>query len=278
MIAPIDSTTALRLVEVVLGANLLLASLEYLAQHADFRPGGLAYGGATFRGGGGLRRVNRAVASAPLFPLLSAVRGLGAIALMAGVVHGSALPVLMVGLCALTVAMNMSFVFGTDASDQISLLVLFGLTVGAPFRDSESIRLATLWFIALHSAISYMSAGWSKLRIREWRDGRFVRSVATCELYGHPWTQRALSGQAMAVLASWATMGFEVLFFLAIVGGPVLAPAVLVVGFLFHLSNAVFMGLNRFVTAFLATYPALWFCGQRPESFLDLAAVFTTGS
>lgn len=273
----IDSTAALRLVELVLGANLLLASLEYLVQHADFRPGGLAYGGATFRGGGGMRRVNRAVASAPLFPLLAALRGLAAVALMAGVAQGPVGPVLLVGLCGLTVVINMSFVFGTDASDQIGLLVLFGLTLGAPFRDSETVRQATLWFIALHSAISYMSAGWSKLRIREWRDGRFVRSVATCELYGHPWTQRALQGRAMAVLASWATMGFEILFFLAIVGGPVLAPAMLVVGFLFHLSNAVFMGLNRFVTAFLATYPALWFCGQRPETLLDLADVFITG-
>ena len=30
-------------------------------------------------------------------------------------------------------------------------------------------------------------------------------------------------------------------------------------GVAFHLSNAVFMGLNTFLWSFLATYPALWF-------------------
>ena len=57
----------------------------------------------------------------------------------------------------------------------------------------------------------------------------------------------------------WAVMVFELVFPLALFSQPALFIA-LGLAMLFHLANAYFFGLNRFVFAWLAAYPSLlWF-------------------
>jgi hypothetical protein len=72
-----------------------------------------------------------------------------------------------------------------------------------------------------------------------------------------------LSRPGPARLAAWAMLGFECGFPLALVD-PVLCGALLAAGACFHLANAIAFGLDRFLWAWLAAYPALlYWVGQR---------------
>ena len=64
----------------------------------------------------------------------------------------------------------------------------------------------------------------------------------------------------LCAAAAWFVIAFEVTFPLALVLGPTGVAVYAAVGALFHVSNAVLMGLNTFVWAFVATYPAVLFC------------------
>ena len=58
--------------------------------------------------------------------------------------------------------------------------------------------------------------------------------------------------------ASWAVIGFEVLFPLALLNQTLLIAA-LTCAAAFHIANACLFGLNRFVWFWLAAYPSiLW--------------------
>lgn len=60
---------------------------------------------------------------------------------------------------------------------------------------------------------------------------------------------------------AWAMMLFEAAFPLALLY-PALTFPFLAAAFTFHLLNAKLLGLNRFVPAWLATYPAILFASH----------------
>jgi hypothetical protein len=68
--------------------------------------------------------------------------------------------------------------------------------------------------------------------------------------------------------AAWSVIAFESLFRLAILAGPKGALVFLGIGVVFHLANAAVMGLNNFVWAFTATYPAVHYCAERMQTLL----------
>jgi hypothetical protein len=55
-------------------------------------------------------------------------------------------------------------------------------------------------------------------------------------------------------------MLFECTFPLALISGGTGFAVFAVIGLLFHVLSAMTMGLNTFVWAFVATYPAILFC------------------
>lgn len=150
--------------------------------------------------------------------------------------------------------------FGGDGSDQMGAVLgagTFLMGLGIVFHD-RALSHSGVFLIAGQASISYFVAGAAKLVSSTWRSGRALSGVMNTQTYGH----------AVAGHISIERPGFCALFCWTIILTEMAFPVLLVLpkdllffglaGFaLFHLSNAVFMGLNVFVIAFIGTYPAV---------------------
>jgi hypothetical protein len=184
----------------------------------------------------GLRFEDRA------WPWLLALQGLLALALLA--------PYAWVPWLALALALAQAARFRGNyngGSDAMTLLVLFGLALARTF----SVRLG-LAYIAAQLVLSYFLAGLFKLRDPAWRDGSALPSLLAAPQYRSaplriPWPRAA----------GYAVIAFECAFPLALLDRR-LSWLFAVVGLAFHVLNARVLGLNRFLWAWLAAYPALF--------------------
>src|SRR3989304_154443 len=74
----------------------------------------------------------------------------------------------------------------------------------------------------------------------------------------------------LALLITYSVITFELMFPLVLVVPPRIALLFLSVGALFHLANAFAMGLNCFLWAFVATYPAVLYTSGSISQYLSL--------
>lgn len=144
-------------------------------------------------------------------------------------------------------------------SDRLRLLVLACVGVSHLVPGDEMPRVA-LGYLAVQVVLSYGMAGWVKLLNPDWRSGHALRDVLEFSVYP---VSRALRAWASAVptlrALSWTVIAFELAFPLALLHPTALRGALLI-ALAFHLGNACAFGLNRFVWAWLASYPfLLWF-------------------
>ena len=83
--------------------------------------------------------------------------------------------------------------------------------------------------------------------------------IAATEIYGDALASRVLAAHASTATAlGWSVIALETAFPLALLGTPLTA-MLLAGGLAFHVGGAVFMRLNTFLWAFVATYPAILF-------------------
>jgi hypothetical protein len=147
-------------------------------------------------------------------------------------------------------------------SDFMSLIVLSALSFASAFPDSAKAQAACFWYIAIQTCTSYFLAGTIKLRNPDWRSGRALRRFVKTSIYAESplssWISRTLW---LSLLASWSVMLFECLFPISLFF-PKVCVAMLCLGFLFHLANVYFFGLNRFLLSWSAAYPAVLFCSR----------------
>lgn len=183
------------------------------------------------------------------------VRLLAASLLLLGV-RGATVPILWVA----TLLVNVRFL-GTfnGGSDSMTMVVLSGLVVahlGAPW---PLLVQSALLYVAVQSLMSYFIAGCVKLKNREWRQGTALRSFVASPQFGAPeFVRQHLSSTAMARTASWSVMLFECTVPLAL-AGPTTALVIIAAASVFHLGNVAVFGLNRFLFAWGATWPAIWY-------------------
>lgn len=142
-------------------------------------------------------------------------------------------------------------------SDYMALLLLWSVALGLYNQDFAQI---CLWFVSLQVCLSYFKAGWYKLKVQSWRKGRALQDFLTSSTYERSKLATGLTTLPLVSRClSWAIIGFELTFPLALMNSK-FAAVYMGFGFLFHLSNAYFFGLNRFVLAWLAAYPAIAYC------------------
>jgi hypothetical protein len=148
---------------------------------------------------------------------------------------------------------------GEDGADQMGQLVSIGalLMAAGLALGQTALSFAGALLIAGQLAISYFFAGFSKLLSAEWRRGQAVVGVMGTHSYGHTLGARFAGGSAVLSIGfCWLVFGLETLFPLMLLLPHDLFLVALAVFFLFHLGTAYFMGLNTFVWAFAAAYPA----------------------
>lgn len=155
--------------------------------------------------------------------------------------------------------------YGLDGSYQMNLLILFSLFIGSMFGIHSKISIFCMWFVSGQLLLSYFIAGIRKLFSPVWRSGDAIRHVFSTSGYGHPFIYKLIKINQLSAILSWSVILFEIFFIIILFVNSKFLPFFFLAGFLFHLANAFFIGLNNFIFAFSATYPILFYCIQSQQ-------------
>lgn len=148
-------------------------------------------------------------------------------------------------------------------SDGMTLTILLAASVAALGRDSAILTLGSLWFIAVQACLSFFVAGVVKIRQPTWRNGLALQEILRRTNYDVPlWLQRWSERRSICRIVSWSLMIFELCFPLALLS-PQTAMIFIVAALGFQIVNFHAFGLNRFVFAWAAAYPAIFFGAGR---------------
>lgn len=150
-------------------------------------------------------------------------------------------------------------------SDFMSLVTVTGLvigTAGSVFIDREAAWAAAFWYVTIHSMSSYFMSGAVKLLNPYWRKGRALIHFLDGGLYGPLSEQSVFKHSLIAVVASWGFILWEISFPWTLFDITI-AYIYCGIACLFHLLVFRFFGLNRFVWAWVTTFPALLYCAGR---------------
>ena len=187
---------------------------------------------------------------------------MAALLLLAGVRGGGHGGVALV-LWTTSLLVNVRFRGTTNGgSDMMLMVVLTSLSVAHAAPHAEWVQRAAVLYVAAQSFMSYFIAGVAKLGSPAWRDGGAVRSFLATPHFAVPsLLVRLLDAPARLRAVSWGVMAFECAVPLAVTR-PVACAVYLVVALCFHIGNAWAFGLNRFVLAWAASWPALLFASS----------------
>jgi hypothetical protein len=145
-------------------------------------------------------------------------------------------------------------------SDFMTIVVLSALTVATAFPDRPLVVAGSLCYIALQSANSYFIAGLAKLKAASWRRGTALPAfLASAVLDGTALRRLLVRSPLRARAASWFVIALECSVPLALLH-PTLCAIVTALLVAFHIANVYVFGLNRFLWAWAATYPAIFYC------------------
>ncbi len=257
-------------VEFLVGVGVIVSSLEFLRARAHYRSGGLlSWEVLRYRLALTARPVpgeltERMFSDTGLTAIVAARIAGAAILLAPAVWLGEPWRIAGLGLALLaTLLLYLRSPYGLDGADQMMLIVLVGAFVSHLASPDGWLREAAVWFIATQATLAYLAAGIAKLVSAQWRSGQAIPAILSTRAYGNPLAHKMTRDRRwLAFAVAWSVIGFEVLFPLVIlVPHESARVAFLGFGVLFHLTNAVVMGLNTFVWAFAATYPAIAWCG-----------------
>ncbi|MEM9582909.1 MAG: HTTM domain-containing protein [Pseudomonadota bacterium] len=184
---------------------------------------------------------------------LFGLRGVLCLLLLAGVQTAAVL----LGLCLLHLVILHRFQGPYNGgSDRMGGLVLACLSL-AHWLPGALWQEVAFAYLGVQLTLSYVVSGLVKLRNPDWRRGTALSDVFAFSAYPVSEDLRGLASRGRLMWAgSWAVILFEALFPLALIFPLSLAVALLI-GALFHLTNACLFGLNRFFWIWLAAYPSL---------------------
>ena len=270
----IDARGALEAVTRLTALASLVVSIEYLSRPAPLRDDGLMSWlvgrlRAPWLASGLIGALLHAVLRYPVFLGVLSLRAAVCLALTFGpswVVFDSVALWLAAILCGLTWLRSD---YGHDGADQMSWICHFALAIGSLW-PAGFVQSSVLWFIAAMLAHAYVTAGVAKALSPGWRSGAYLPDVIGTKTYGLAALGDVLRARpVVARAASLSVIVWECTFPLIFVTPLPYAWAFLAVGVVFHLTNALVMGLNTFLLAFLATYPAVVQCRLRlPDTLL----------
>jgi hypothetical protein len=153
--------------------------------------------------------------------------------------------------------------YGLEGSDQMLTLLSVSLWIGV-WSQNVQILEQVIYFIAAQSILSYFVAGLAKLCGPLWRNGLAITSILNTRDFGHSDCASLLARfPLLGRVLTYCTMAFECTLPLVLVLPYAWAKGYIVTGLMFHFANSMLMGLNMFVWAFGATYPAVLYLAYR---------------
>lgn len=242
--------------------SLLICSLEYLCNRRVLRDDGLMSWElgrvrAAYFFSGWFGSVFDPINRYPRVLLWIALRAVLCASILLGAESWAiaALPCLSVFL--LNIVIDLRSRYGHDGSDQISSMILLAIGVSGLVASPVG-RIACVIFIAFQACLAYGTAGWAKAPLVGWRDGSYISAVLKTKIYGTPALGSFLERTpALSKAATLSVLAWECTFPAAPFLPAPAAYGMILLGVLFHISNAAFMGLNAFLWSFVATYPPL---------------------
>ncbi|MCB0344922.1 MAG: HTTM domain-containing protein [Bdellovibrionales bacterium] len=206
--------------------------------------------------------------SKPTQRLLSAVLAYPNFVFLLLVQFGSALVTLFIShpalillmlVCHVLVCLRWRGVFN-GGSDYMTTVVLAALLIAQLFQGNELVEKGCLIYIAIQTISSFFIAGVVKIGRNNWRTGAALRGFLRSSVYQNPAAlDKLVNRSQLLIYASWTVIIFELLFPLSLLNQTVCL-AFISLALLFHLANVYMFGLNRFLYAWGAAYPALYYC------------------
>jgi hypothetical protein len=255
-----DPVVALGWVIRIAACGVLIDSVEKLVCWPVFHHTGvLSWSWLRLRRGFLQRGWCDAMLGFPVYMAMLALRAVAALLLVIYPLHVSvsALGLPVIVLTSLCTHLRMA-PYGLHGAHRMTLVIFGALLLWRMAPASLVVAKATLWFIALQGCLSYATAGWVKAFIPAWRQGTGAFAIINVPWIGPEWLARWLHHHPLVTKAvTWLTLGMECAFpFVLVIGYP--GNLVFISwGLLFHCGNALILGLNTFVWAWIATYPAL---------------------
>jgi hypothetical protein len=261
-----DPDVAYALIVIVAATGVFIASVELLTLKTEFEDGGLfswevlrTASRATLRVG--TARPTQLIARRFFVPAVTGARAAAALVLIVFGPNHALGTACVFAVVATGIVMYWRAPVGLDGADQMSLITFVALAVYQLFPADVHVAQASLWFIAFQGCLSYCVAGIAKVMSPVWRSGEAVRRILGTRTYGSRTSASFVRRHdRVCVALSWLLMLFECSFPLALAFGETGVAIFAVLGVLFHVANAVIMGLNTFLWAFVATYPAILYC------------------
>lgn len=220
--------------------------------------------------GGVVTRVFERVLGWPGFGWVQVSQLAAAVLLFAAPAGGAAE---IIALCVLVLGgwllILRSFGYGHYGADRIRNVVLQALLLRHLAPGSTVAEEACLWFIAGMATLCYLAAGVCRMRLEPWQRGDALTIILRHEVWGHSgcagWLARY---PGWGRILTWGVWVLECTFPLALLLGVPGMSTVLAVLLLMHLGSAWLMGMNGFVWAMAATFPALLFVSARISGWL----------
>ena len=149
-------------------------------------------------------------------------------------------------------------------SDAMLFTVLGGLALAQMPLAPAVVHEGGVLYVAMQVTLSYLRAGLVKAKERRWWSGHALSAFLALPAYGVPaWVPRRMpQHRTLLRVASVGVISFECLAPMAWLD-PVACLAVITIALSFHVATAAVFGLNRFLLAWSAALPALWYAVHR---------------
>lgn len=171
----------------------------------------------------------------------------------------SPLLILSLSLSALLINVRFRGVFN-GGSDYMTMVTLLGLLASSIILENDLPSRWGLYYIGIQCILSYFIAGVVKIKNSTWRNGQALKIFISSTNYAVPAKIKQIAhSNILLIAASWFVMMWECLFPLCWLW-PKTTPFFLGIAFVFHIGNFICFGINRFVFAWLAAYPAVLYC------------------
>lgn len=150
--------------------------------------------------------------------------------------------------------------YALDGADQLNTISITCLSI-CLLGSAQNYEQYFMLFIAFQLTLAYFIAGVFKIFSRKWLSGSAVKDIFTAQVYGNTFVANSFKRfPRLPILLSIVIIAWESLFPFSFFLPETFFFGFLFIGLLFHLFNAVFMGLNCFFISFIAGYPALIYC------------------
>jgi hypothetical protein len=161
-------------------------------------------------------------------------------------------------------------IYGSDGSDHMNIVIYVSAVIYGLSAESILSQNLSLWFISIQYILSLFIAGIYKLSSEIWRSGKALPGIMSMKHYGnHKIYDTLKSHKNISILLSWYIILIQCIFWTIFFVPLNMIFIFIALGFIFHISIAITMGLNNFLFSFLACYPVLWICIQNSQNFIS---------